>query len=260
MSPEEAKRLLAGEFGKQLLRAAGAYCLPLFWQAQNAQGSWRIMHNGTGFILDCGSGPFFVTAAHVYEGYLADQQNQKLRCWLSALPFPLERRLISCLGHGVLDVATFSVSDKEVAEIKSGGKAVLSGNQEHWPPALIRENEGVLFAGYPGHERIESDDLECNFGLYSALTPVSSVSERHFGCAFDRSEWIDTMGNGLPVEEFDLGGISGCPVLRLKESTAGIVSWSLAGVGYNSSAGIGEIFLAHHASVIGSDGFLKNEI
>jgi hypothetical protein len=65
------------------------------------------------------------------------------------------------------------------------------------------------------------------------------------------------MGLGLPDEGFDLGGISGCPVLALKESNAGIISWEPVGVGFCASREIGEIFLSHHISFINPDGTLN---
>lgn len=258
MAPDEAKVLLAGDFGKELHKTACAYSHPLFWAFRGDNGLWKISANGTAFVLDCGKGSFLVTAAHVYEGYLADLERYGDRIFgsLGSTPFRMEKRLIACLGSKTLDVATFQVTAKEIAE---SGKNVLIGGQKSWPPDLVKEGEGVLFAGFPGTERIEQQaQLECNFGLYSAITPVSSVSERHFGCAFERSEWLDTMGNGIPEEGYDLGGISGCPVLALKESPAGVVSWSLAGVGYNAASALAEIFLVHHARVINPDGTLSN--
>lgn len=257
MSPEVAKQLLAGEFGRRLLQSAGAFSLPIFWTARDGVGDWKIKHNGTAFLLDCGQGPFVVTAAHVYEGYLQDLEKQRVLCWLSTLPFPLEKKVICHLGHRVIDIATFRIDSSHVDEIQECGKRVLVAH-ECWPPRNVKEGDGVVFAGFPGHERLELGELECEFGLYSALTLVSSSSARHFGCAFDRSEWIDTMGNGLPEEGFDLGGISGCPVLALKKvDPPGDWSLSLAGVAYNSSVGIGEILLVHHASAIRPDGQLN---
>lgn len=255
MAPEEAKALLAGDFGKELHKAACAYCHPLFWAVQTESGLWRIKANGTAFFLDCGKGPFLVTAAHVYEDYVSDLKKVKIFGSLGSIPFRMEERLIACLGQKKLDIATFVVKENEIAD---SGKNILVGNQKDWPPDLVKEGEGVLFAGFPGNQRIEDvKEPECNFGLYSALTPVSSVSDRHFGCAFERSEWLDTMGLGLPEEGYNLGGISGCPVLALKESLAGVISWSLAGVGYNAAASLGEIFLAHHAHAINPDGTLN---
>lgn len=258
MTPEETKTLLAGNFGRELHKTACAYAHPLFWALRGDECLWKIEANGTAFALDCGKRPFLVTAAHVYEGYLADLERYGERVFgsLGSIPFRMEKRLIACLGSKTLDVATFEVTAEEIAE---SGKNVLVGGQTSWPPDPVREGEGVLFAGFPGSERIEQQaDMECNFGLYSAITPVSSVSERHFGCAFDRSEWLDTMGHGIPEEGYDLGGISGCPVLALKESPEGVISWSLAGVGYNATSALGEIFLAHHARAINPDGTLNN--
>ena len=257
MTPEEAKVLLAGDFGKELHKNACAYCHPIFWAVRDKEGFWKIQANGTAFVLDCGKGPFLVTAAHVYEGYLSDLGKFPRRVFgsLGSVPFRMEQRLIACLGWKRLDVATFTISDRDIVE---SGKNVLVGDQKSWPPNPVKVGVGVLFAGFPGHERIEKQpDLECNFGLYSAITPVSSVSDRHFGCAFERSEWLDTMGHGLPEEGYDLGGVSGCAVLELKESPAGVVSWSLAGIGYNVSSALGQIFLAHHARVLNPDGTLN---
>ena len=257
MVPEEAKALLAGDFGRELHKAACAYCHPLFWAVRAENGHWKIKGNGSAFFLDCGKGPFLVTAAHVYEDYVSDlgKENGKVFGSLGSVPFRMEERLLACLGQKTLDIATFAVKKEEVTD---SGKNVLVGGQKSWPPDPVKEGEGVLFAGFPGNQRIEEEQkLECNFGLYSALTPVSSVSDRHFGCAFERSEWLDTMGTGLPEEDFDLGGISGCPVLALKESSTGVISWSLVGVGHNAATTLGEIFLAHHARAINPDGTLN---
>lgn len=57
---------LTGVFGNQLLRAACKYAIPLFWSTKNGTYWTVINNNSTAFILDCGNGPFVVTAAHVY--------------------------------------------------------------------------------------------------------------------------------------------------------------------------------------------------
>lgn len=251
---DESQRLWSGDFGKEMHKAVCAYCLPIFWEVKDAGGKWVIRNNGTAFILKCGAEPFVVTAAHVYEGYLNAKNHDKLRSWLGCIPFLMDERVISYFGAKDLYVATFRISDEEARET---GKNVLYGNQQGWPPLRIQNNVGALFAGFPGNQRIEGETLECNFGLYSAFSPVSSVSTRHFGCGFDRSRWIDTMGNGLPEEGFDLGGISGCPVLAVDESPSGILSWHLAGIGYCSSTELGEIFFAHHADSINPNGTLN---
>lgn len=256
MIPDKKQKLWRGAFGKELHKAVCNYCLPIFWAGRGINGGWTIRNNGTAFILNCGAELFVVTAAHVYEGYLGARKNEELCSWLGSIPFRMDERVIGYVGSKVLDVATFRI---EAVEVQETGKSVLFGNQSTWPPRRVTKELGALFAGFPGNQRIEGESLECSFGLYSAFSPVSSVSDRHFGCAFDRSMWIDTMEKGLPEEGFDLGGISGCPVLVIEESPSGILSWHLAGIGYSSSTEIGEIFFAHHADSIRPDGTLNYE-
>jgi len=114
MAPEEAKALIAGDFGKELLKAACAYCHPLFWAVRADSGLWKIKANGTAFFLDCGEGPFLVTAAHVYEEYASDLEKEKgdVVCSLGNVPFRMEERLIACLGQATLDIATFAVNEE----------------------------------------------------------------------------------------------------------------------------------------------------
>ncbi|WP_152548472.1 hypothetical protein [Cupriavidus sp. SK-4] len=252
MNLEEATTLLRGEFGKTLLHGVLDYATPLAWGVEE-NGVWRILANGTAFILDCGQGPFLVTAAHVYEGYLeARDEHPTLHCQLGMMEFRPEERLICTLGHRVLDVATFRVEPDEIAALR---KRICFGPAE-WPPRNVAEHDGVFFGGFPGIERRPNAENAFTFGFYVALTPVSSASQRHFGCAFERDNWIDTLGLGIPAEDYDLGGISGGPMFVLNESESGIFSWHIVGVAYNATNALGEIVLAHHASSIRADGSL----
>ena len=255
MTPDEAHALWRGAFGKELHKAVCSYCLPIFWAVRSSNKDWVIRNNGTAFILNCGVGPFVVTAAHVFERYLEARGTEELGSWLGCIPFRMEERVLGYVGATTLDVTTFTINEDEVKET---GKNVLYGNQVTWPPPRIMNGIGALFAGFPGNQRIEDGSLECSFGLYSAFSPVSSVSDRHFGCAFDRSMWIDTMEKGLPEEGYNLGGINGCPVLAVDESQSGVLSWHLAGIGYSSSTNLGEIFFAHHADSIKPNGKLNH--
>ncbi|MCA8287570.1 hypothetical protein [Burkholderia vietnamiensis] len=252
MNLEEAITLLKGDFGKELLHNARNYAIPLAWGIEES-GEWTILSNGTAFILDCGQGPFLVTAAHVYEGYLeAREEHAALRCQLGMLEFRLEQRLICTLGQTVLDIATFKIEPDEIAALN---KQICHGPAD-WPPRNAAEGNAVFFGGFPGVERRQIAEDTINQGFYVALTPVSSSSERQFGCAFERENWIDTLGHGIPAEDYDLGGVSGGPMLLLNESESGIFSWHIIGVVYNATNALGEIVLAHHVSSIKADGSL----
>ena len=255
MRSEKAQRLFSGDFGKRLLRAACEYSIPIFWSSLK-KGKWSVDSNGTAFILDCGKGPFLVTAAHVYESYLK-RLSEGIDVWpqINDITFQMEERVIGYLGSETLDIVTFTISSKEIGLIK---RRVLKGNKSPWSAPSAREKDGALFVGFPGLQRTDESEHECGFGFFASLNPISSVSERHFGCVFDRSKWVDAFGNGFPDDGYDLGGISGAPVLIVEESEAGILSWRLGGVVYNASNVLGEIMLAHHAKFIAEDGKLNS--
>ena len=241
------------EVQKEFLKIAASYSLPLFWTNEK-----NVLNNGTAFVLNTGEKTFVVTAAHVYEYYIkAKYTGDASNCQLSNIEFELEERRISDNRSESMDIATFSISEKET---KSLDKCVLQGNQKSWPPTRPSTEEAIVIAGFPGIERIEDKEKECNFGLHCFNTPVSSVSERHFGCSFERQHWIDVFDNGLPEELYNLGGISGSPALALNMSEAGVVSWRLAGVVYEAKASkvLGEILLIHHADYINTDGTVEN--
>jgi hypothetical protein len=62
------------------------------------------VHNGSMFLLDCGQGPFMVTAGRVYTGYLAEHgAARRIICPIGDLEFHPEERLI--------DLQECSVSD-----------------------------------------------------------------------------------------------------------------------------------------------------
>ena len=94
---------------------------------------------------------------------------------------------------------------------------------------------------------------------YCFNTPVSTISNRHFGCSFDRKYWRDALGKGFPPDNYDMGGVSGAPVIALIKSEAEVVSWRLAGIVYEAIASeiLGEIMFAHHADLIGLNGMVK---
>lgn len=251
MDKQKAIELIRGEFGKALLENMMNYVTTIAWGSFIAR-KFEIQANGSAFILDLGEGPFLVTAAHVYEGYLeAKSRTAGFKSVLGELEFNFEDRLICSLGSSILDIATFKINESEIASLK---KHVSYGAGE-WPIKRVSEGQGVIFAGFPGLERRALALQEYVFGLYVALSPVSSSSDRSFGCVFSRQNWIDTLELGFPPVGYDMGGMSGGPVFLYKDSE-GIVSWDLVGVIYNATNQFGEILLMHHSCFIGSNGKL----
>jgi hypothetical protein len=248
MNQTEATALLKGEFGKVLLKNMINYVTSVAW-GEFSGGDFKIDNSGTAFFLNLGEGTFIVTAAHVYEGYLdAKSKNTNLRCVLGSLEIDLEARCKGYIGSKKLDVATFHI---EPNELERTNKHICYGASKR-----VTEGSGVLIGGFPGLEREKVDAQEYSFGLYAALTPVNSSSDRHFGCVLDRAGWIDTFGQGLPEIGYDMGGMSGGPAFLFQESEGAIITWDLAGVIYSSSTELGEVVFCHHAQFIAPDGSL----
>ena len=76
------------------------------------------MHNGSAFILDCGRGPFVVTAAHVFSQFVADKKNARsITSQIGNVAFDLSDRLIDCGTDRRIDIATFHIDQSEIAQL-----------------------------------------------------------------------------------------------------------------------------------------------
>jgi hypothetical protein len=71
ISIEEARRLIAGDYGREMQNQARRYAVPIFWvEAKGKNGEPDVIRNGTTFFVDTGSAVFGVTAGHVYDGFV----------------------------------------------------------------------------------------------------------------------------------------------------------------------------------------------
>lgn len=100
-------------------------------------------------MLDCGSGPFLVSAAHVFTGF-KQYKSERLDtiCLIGEQRFSLAERLIAV--DPVRDVATFRLTAEEVADFGRRNKFPLTGSQAAWPPKPPEIGRGVFFMGFPG--------------------------------------------------------------------------------------------------------------
>lgn len=146
-----------------------------------------------------------------------------------------------------LDIATFRISSDEVSQIN---KRELT----KWPPALPEIGKGVLFAGFPGKERLTLSQNEFSFGTYSALGTATSISDKNITCQFEREHWVKITGLKLPPEGYPVDGLSGAPLLTVLEHK-GLWLWGLGGVIYEFNKKL-EIVFASRADKMLSDGTL----
>jgi hypothetical protein len=180
-----------------------------WWYAQTETGVPTV-GNGTVFFMDFTGRLFAVTAAHVYlDGYLpAKRRFPNIACKIGNLDFDPETRL---RGHREgLDIVTFEFSYSELASI---WKQAVLADPAKWPLADPVENQAVFIQGFPRETRLWLTPSAVSFGLYQALTPITLIVDRQITCRFESDRWVDTLGKGLPSSGFDLGGISGGPLL-----------------------------------------------
>lgn len=250
MSPEKAVALAKSDFGRKMLKTAADHVAPFFF-APEPPADEKAINNGSVFFLDCGRGAFAVTADHVYQTYLDRKRSHPdLVCRIGEVTFEPEGRLID--RDPERDIATFRIEEREVARV---GKAIHSPLPEAWPPEPPHRGQGVLFAGFPGCERRLIRGREVEFGICAAVLVASSVNDRDIVCRFERENWLDSFGAGLPRGNRFLGGLSGAPLWTVVEH-AGATTWRLGGVISSFNQGW-ELLKAKHAACILASGKLK---
>jgi len=254
---DQALAMFRAGLDKAMRDTAAQYSIPICWiHAEN--GNPHIADNGTAFLLDCGAGPFLVTAGHVYQGYLdAKAAHADTVCFLSALKIDLEGRLIG--NDQAFDVVTLRISQDEVAQLAKLGKFVLTGSQSSWPPAAPTADRGVFFVGFPGDGRTllpyrGGNLVEIDWNGYAALAVATAVNETSITLYFERDSEYNIVSRPVAPPEWALGGCSGAPLLNFIEMR-GVYSWQLGGVVTEAS---GNILHAARASCIEPDGHVRS--
>jgi hypothetical protein len=262
MDKSEAHRIMSAGLARSELEFATSICAPLYWIIRKPDGQFSV-RNGTAFFLNTGSGLFAVTAAHVLSGLEHDQSCQEVVAVQLGrdLKLDLNGRHAVIDRNNEIDIATFHITANEIYSLS---KTILTGRQDRWPPAPPQEGRGIYFSGFPGRETLPISKTEISFGAVPGSGVAHSVSERDICTLFDRNQWIDVLGLGVPPVNYDFGGLSGGPLLSVIERN-GLRTWTLAGVIYqgpNPSTDRGqsipefEVIIARRAQFIAPDGQL----
>ena len=249
MTPDHASKLPERAHGEAMLQAVSRHVAPIFWSLGSADGTGRILNNGTIFLVDVGRGPFALTANHVYEGYLAARaEHPRVDSFVlpmscdgvrhTRLPFDLESRLIARLYDP--DIATFRVTPEEAERLRIG---VVT----RWPPLVPAAGQAVAFAGFPGHRRRSVGPCDLSFAVYPCLTVATRVNERHISCQFNTEQAAGT--------QFRTGGMSGGPLFTFADPEDPS-SWRLGGVIALGSPGL-DILRACPVDRLQPDGSLR---
>jgi hypothetical protein len=241
MTTAQANAIMRAGLGKAEYELAASITAPLYWILPTNDDKYLI-RNGSAFFLDTGEALFGVTANHVIEALRKDEEGQDVIALQMGCDLPVDfsgkNQIIDF--HKDIDIATFRISAEEIRSI---GKTCLTGCQKSWPPSPPQQNRGVFYAGFPGVERRWLSASEISFGVAGGGGVASSVSEYDISTQIDRQLLIDVVGNGLPPENYNFGGMSGGPMLTVLEQ-GGLRLWSLAGVIYQGPNASGDIYKA----------------
>jgi hypothetical protein len=263
ISIEAAKAIMKGGLGEAELKLVATFAAPFYWVIRQGDGR-PTTRNGTAFFLDAGNGPIGVTACHVIEGYLADCETRdvtSLRLGARAgnsLAIDWNARVID--ADRKLDIATFSIKEAEVHSLE---RIILTGHQKEWPPKPPQEDRGIYYCGFAGVGTLQISGAAVSFGAVCGSGVASSISESDVSTLIDRQYLTPVLGEGVPPENFDFGGISGGPMITVTEGS--LRGWALAGVIYEGPnpssdpaeaiAGL-DIIRARRAHFIRQDGTL----
>lgn len=249
LTEEKKKEILSGGLGVDLLHSGLDFAVPLWWLFERQKGGLRL-RNGSAFLADYGHGIFAVTAAHVFAEYLeAKRTARAIGCQLGNALFEPEARLVN--SRDDLDIATFRVTPEEVKQIN---KSVVRPDPPGWGTLTPVPRDFAFFAGFPAQTRGMTSDGNFATAPYFAMPPITSVTDRQITCRFDRQKMIDFSGSGLPPPGYDIGGVSGGPMLMPTLVEGGVV-WRFAGLIVEAASGdLFEQVVAVRAHYIQPDG------
>ena len=128
-------------------------------------------------------------------------------CQIDNIPFDPAAKL---RGYNRdLDIATFEFSYDDLIKM---GKQAISGSP--WPPPEhIPEGLAVWFGGFPGINRLWIGSNKMSLGISMGHVPITTVTLRQITCRFDREQFVSAENHRTAPSGFDMGGMSGGPLL-----------------------------------------------
>lgn len=256
MTVDQRRNVLQGEFGLRLHRWAASHVTYFWWIRIVSATEPPEAHNGTAFFLANQDQLYLVTAAHVYDGYVADRAKVSLSmtCRVANVVFDPVERLIDIDRD--LDIATFKFTHGELREV---GKQAIAIDTADWPSMRPATGQAAILLGYPLSSRLWLSPTEISFGLYGAIAMISTAGDRRITCPFEREVWGAWGDLALPPEGAALGGLSGGPLLLPTGRADGSWDMQLGGVIVQGPPGSNsfETVIACPAHYIRSDGRIE---
>jgi hypothetical protein len=272
MTMQEAKKIMR-RLGPEEQKFAVSISAPLYWERSRRPNGTRAVRNGTAFFLKTAKATFGITAAHVVEG----PNSWRAHCEEHG-PTPL--RLAGIRGNSIelpfdarcvdmnleIDIATFMIPEWEIESIN---RTVYTGYQRDRPPPPPERNKGVFYAGFASAGTRTPRRNEVVSSAVTGSGIAHAVNERDVISQLEREYLEPSLGEGIPPENFNFGGMSGGPMLYVVETQHGLRLNALAGVIYagpntsshpNESISGFELFHARRSRFIRDDGFLEHDL
>jgi hypothetical protein len=220
---------------------------PFWWHGLDADGTYRVLHNGTLCVFHTGVCQLGVTADHVYAGYLRDKDRYSaFSCQFGGATVEPEKWLID--RNAKADLATFQIPAVILAPANLHPHYPVS-----WPTEPVREREVVIYGGYPGALREEKAATLVS-GFQTLASAVTSVSPDKMGLYLDLEHlhWPFHEGEKINAR---LGGMSGGGVYRVIEAKP-VDRIELVGFIYEHSESF-DLMFARHAHFVSADGSIR---
>lgn len=197
--------------GDRMGRLAWGYCASIVIAPPPGSASGKI-NSASGFVLSVGLRHWLGTAWHVVEKWLErTESGERLLFQVGHADLPPINRAVE--KNKAADVAFLEIDESDIPRIGVQPCQPVLG----WPPFAPHAGDYLLVAGYPASERLMSADQTLDFGVCAGLLRATTARDGVVHCQFEREHWISSSGVELPPQGADLGGMSGGPVLLVRD-------------------------------------------
>ena len=183
---------------------------------------------------------YALTAAHVFLDPIKRLGKDNLRFMIGERP--LVHPVVPAFIREREDVALFKLDAGLATSTGSRTYALDRSDVERSVPA---PGSYLVMTGCPGHSRSTHGDV-VEYEAHAATLRVTSSSESHMMCRFDRSSWISVKGPGPPPQGTSWGGMSGGPAFLVGQH-----HYPLVGVIGQFDDGFGDLELLRVESIRG---------
>lgn len=183
--------------------------LPSHAASINIIGGNGVVSNGSTSLVCIKGRKFVITNKHVVDHCMTTvSRDPNAVIAIGGIQFQFDSGLIIDISEK-LDLATLELPEHVLRSLEGNGHKFWSTNV--WPLPNVEAGMLAMAVGFPGNLREQSGREITNY-IGSFYDEVESVSDRRFLIRFDRSAWIQRLGDKSVDDLSHFGGMSGGPV------------------------------------------------